>query len=207
MGRLSPNLRKIHPQFQWITPGHRLVKITDQQNFLVSITSLVVWHCFTERSRTEMSLRCSPDFSVARVFKTAFYCVCSLLSRNLGWLESLPHSCPVSVTREVQSCCMPVCRSQKCLRYKLTLRVCLNYRNDPVFAEKRNLKFSSPLTIFVGRNWCWRCPGSVMVPEKASSSFFFLSRFFRHNRILNFVCWMHESYIFDAGHYLVKHGG
>ena len=66
---------------------------------------------------------------------------------------------------------MPVCRSQKCLRYKLTLRVCLNYRNYPVFVEKRNLKFSSPLTIFVGRYWCWRCPGSVMVPEKASSSF------------------------------------
>ena len=73
---------------------------------------------------------------------------------------------------------MPVCRSQKCLRYKLTLGVCLNYRNDPVFVEKRNLKFSSPLTIFVGRNWCWRCPGSVMVPEKASSSFFFHARYF-----------------------------
>ena len=73
---------------------------------------------------------------------------------------------------------MPACRSQKCLRYKLTLRVCQNYRNDPVFVEKRNLKFSSPLTIFVGRNWCWRCPGSVMVPEKASSSILFHSRFF-----------------------------
>ena len=179
MGRLSPDLRKIHPQFQWITPGHRLVKITDQQNFLVSKTSLVVRHYLTKRSRAEMSLRCSPNFSVARVVKTAFYCdLCSLLSRNLDWLESLPHSCPVSVTREVQSCCMPVCRSQKCLRYKLTLGVCLNYRNDPVFVEKRNPKFSSPLTIFVGRNWCWRCPGSVMVPEKASSSLFFHSRSF-----------------------------
>ena len=140
MGRLSPDLRKIHPQFQWITPGHRLVKITDQLFFLVSKTSLVVRHYLTKRSRAEMSLRCSPNFSVARVVKTAFYCdVCSLLSRNLDWLESLPHSCPVSVTREVQSCCMPACRSQKCLRYKLTLRVCQNYRNDPVFVEKRNL--------------------------------------------------------------------
>lgn len=173
MERLSPNLRKIHPQFQWITPGHRLVKRTDQHKVLVSIKSLVYRHSFTERARAEMGLRFSRNFSVAR----ALWC-CSLLSRNLDWLESLPHSCPVSVTREVQSCCMPVCRSQKCLRYKLTLGVCLNYRNDPVFVEKRNIKFSSPLTIFVGRNWCWRCPGSVMVPEKASSSFFFHARYF-----------------------------
>ena len=216
MGRFSPNLRKLHPQFQWITPGHRSVKRTDQKNVLVSITSLVDRHCFKIRALKWVwdfhlilrSNKSNNKFGVARVFKTAFYCDArSLISRNLDWLESLPHSCPVSVTREVQSCCMPVCRSPKYLRYKLHLSFCLNYRISiywetlpKVLVTTGYLCCRKVLVLEVS----WVCCGSR---EGKFIVFLPFYIFFPHNRILNYVRWMHGSYIFETGHYVVKHGG
>lgn len=73
-GTIVPKPEKNPPTVPMDYSWAQVSEKTDQHKVLVFIKSLVYRHSFTERARAEMSLRFSRNFSVARVFKTAFYC-------------------------------------------------------------------------------------------------------------------------------------